>query len=200
MSPDVEVGQGVSSRDTPRAPGDVATAPAMTGPPGILFRVFRDQRVLFLVVGGVNTVVGTAWFALFDGLIGHRWNGFGHYPALVLTYIVAILCAFVLYRTVVFRVRGHVIRDLMRFSLVHVTAFFVNLAHDPRVRLLRTPAGGGAPANWGRVTEAATGTYLKLVCGDSSAATTCSSRRASSGRSRSSTVAPTSSSPLHAAC
>lgn len=37
---------------------------------------------------------------------------------------------------------------------------------DPRVTLLQTPAGGGAPANWSRVTAAATGTYVKLVCGD----------------------------------
>lgn len=37
---------------------------------------------------------------------------------------------------------------------------------DPRVRLLRTPAGGGAERNWNRVTEQAAGSYLKLVCGD----------------------------------
>ncbi|MEO7000112.1 MAG: glycosyltransferase family 2 protein [Terracoccus sp.] len=39
-------------------------------------------------------------------------------------------------------------------------------AVDPRVTLLQTPAGGGAPANWSRVTAAATGEYVKLVCGD----------------------------------
>lgn len=39
-------------------------------------------------------------------------------------------------------------------------------AADPRVTLLRTEAGGGAARNWNRVTDAATGTYLKLVCGD----------------------------------
>jgi glycosyltransferase involved in cell wall biosynthesis len=39
-------------------------------------------------------------------------------------------------------------------------------AGDPRVTILSTPAGGGAPRNWNRVTEAATGEYLKLVCGD----------------------------------
>lgn len=39
-------------------------------------------------------------------------------------------------------------------------------AADARVTLLQTPAGGGAPANWSRVTAAATGTYVKLVCGD----------------------------------
>jgi glycosyltransferase involved in cell wall biosynthesis len=37
---------------------------------------------------------------------------------------------------------------------------------DPRVRLLRTEAGGGAPRNWDRVTASARGELLKLVCGD----------------------------------
>ncbi|MDQ1482560.1 MAG: hypothetical protein QOF35_636 [Actinomycetota bacterium] len=37
---------------------------------------------------------------------------------------------------------------------------------DPRVRLLQTDAGGGASRNWQRVTAAARGELLKLVCGD----------------------------------
>lgn len=37
---------------------------------------------------------------------------------------------------------------------------------DPRVRVLDTPAGGGAPRNWNRVTDAASGELIKLVCGD----------------------------------
>ncbi|MDQ1538012.1 MAG: hypothetical protein QOE58_2405 [Actinomycetota bacterium] len=37
---------------------------------------------------------------------------------------------------------------------------------DPRVRLLRTEAGGGAPRNWERVTAQARGELVKLVCGD----------------------------------
>lgn len=39
-------------------------------------------------------------------------------------------------------------------------------AADPRVRLMRTPPGGGAPANWTAVTAAATAPLIKLVCGD----------------------------------
>jgi glycosyltransferase involved in cell wall biosynthesis len=39
-------------------------------------------------------------------------------------------------------------------------------AADGRVRLLRTPAGGGAERNWNRVTDAARGELVKLVCGD----------------------------------
>ncbi|MBC7596077.1 MAG: glycosyltransferase family 2 protein [Kineosporiaceae bacterium] len=39
-------------------------------------------------------------------------------------------------------------------------------AADPRVTLLTTKAGGGALANWNRVSQAATGDFIKLVCGD----------------------------------
>lgn len=39
-------------------------------------------------------------------------------------------------------------------------------ASDPRVSILTTEAGGGAVRNWNRVSEAATGEYIKLVCGD----------------------------------
>ena len=38
---------------------------------------------------------------------------------------------------------------------------------NPKLRILSpTPTGGGAQANWNRVSSEATGTYLKLVCGD----------------------------------
>jgi glycosyltransferase involved in cell wall biosynthesis len=37
---------------------------------------------------------------------------------------------------------------------------------DPRVQLLRTEKGGGAPRNWARVSAAARGDLVKLVCGD----------------------------------
>ncbi|MGN6272330.1 MAG: glycosyltransferase family 2 protein [Protaetiibacter sp.] len=37
---------------------------------------------------------------------------------------------------------------------------------DPRVTLLTTEAGGGAQRNWNRVSQAARGELIKLVCGD----------------------------------
>lgn len=48
----------------------------------------------------------------------------------------------------------------------HTREVMDRYATDPRVTLLDTPAGGGAARNWNRVTSAAAGTYLKLVCGD----------------------------------
>lgn len=45
-------------------------------------------------------------------------------------------------------------------------AVMSRFAGDDRVTLLSTPAGGGAGRNWNRVTEAASGEFIKLVCGD----------------------------------
>lgn len=45
-------------------------------------------------------------------------------------------------------------------------AILDTFAADSRVRIEVTPTGGGAPANWNRVTELASGHYIKLVCGD----------------------------------
>jgi putative flippase GtrA len=108
-------------------PHDENLPPGVAGEDGLLFRIIKDRRVAFLFVGGLNTAIGTMWFALFDFWLGTKWNGYGHYPALILTYIVSILCAFVLYRRIVFKVHGNVLRDLARFSTVYISAFAINL-------------------------------------------------------------------------
>jgi len=101
----------------------VGAPPGVAGPDGPLLRIIKDRRVAFVIVGGVNTIVGFGWFTLFMFLL-ERW--IGYMGVLVLAQVVSVLCAFVLYRRFVFHVRGHVIRDLLRFSMVYVVAFAVN--------------------------------------------------------------------------
>jgi putative flippase GtrA len=50
---------------------------------------------------------------------------------LLLAHVCAVPTAFVLYRRAVFRVHGHVWRDLARFELVNLTAFAANLVLLP---------------------------------------------------------------------
>ena len=109
----------------PGRPPEIAPPAGMVGTLGPLFRLIKDQRVAFLIVGGANTVIGLAWFALFDAL----WSGvtLGYIWALLCAHVASVLCAFVLYRTLVFRVRGHVWLDLARFEVVNLTALGVNL-------------------------------------------------------------------------
>lgn len=99
----------------------------MSGPPGLLLRVVRDQRVVFLAVGAVNTVFGYLVFAGFLLLLGHS----RYLVALVCAYVIAVLFAFATYRFLVFQVRGHVLRDLGRFVTVYLASFAVNLVVLP---------------------------------------------------------------------
>jgi putative flippase GtrA len=98
-------------------------APTTPTPLGPLLRLIRDQRVAFLIVGGVNTLIGLGWFLLFHRLVGQV---VGYMGTLVLAHVGAVLCAFVLHRRFVFRVRGQVLVDLARFELVNLGALAAN--------------------------------------------------------------------------
>lgn len=100
----------------------------MAGVPGPLLRLVRDQRIAFLIVGGINTATGTGWFVVFFRLFG---GVIGYLGALVFAHIASVLCGFVLYRRFVFRVTGHVLRDLARFELVNLSVLFFNAATLP---------------------------------------------------------------------
>jgi len=92
-------------------------------PTGPLRRLVRDERVAFILVGAVNTAVGVGWFVLFHYLVGAV---LGYMGTLVLAHVAAVLCAFVMHRRLVFRVRGHVLLDLARFEVVNLGALALN--------------------------------------------------------------------------
>ena len=99
----------------------------MSGPPGWLLRAIGDRRVAFLTVGAINTVVGYLCFVGFLLLLGHQ----RYLVVLLCAHVVSVLIAFVLYRFLVFRVRGHVLSDLWRFETIYLSALAVNLALLP---------------------------------------------------------------------
>ncbi len=114
--------EGLHPVDRDRGP-----EPWATEPPGPLLRLIGDQRVAFAVVGGFNTLVSFVAFALFSHLT-HLWGGD---LAVLGAQLVTIPVAFVLHRRFVFRVSGHVLRDLGRFVLVNLIPITVNLAVLP---------------------------------------------------------------------
>lgn len=115
-----------------------AAAPPPGTPPGWLLRVVTDRRVAFLLVGAVNTAIGFVAFFGFDDLwnaLRPSWfDAFGPARAgwvhntvvLACAHVVTVVCAFVLYRTLVFRVRGQVWRDLVRFESVYLGSIALN--------------------------------------------------------------------------
>lgn len=113
--------------DDVRLPGPVPPA-GMRGGLGPLFRLVRDQRVAFLLVGGTNTAVGAIWFIIFQALLQEH---LGYMVVLLCSHVISVLCAFALYRRFVFRVHGHVWRDLGRFEMVNLGNLAFNLAMLP---------------------------------------------------------------------
>lgn len=113
-------------------PDDSMTEPGEPPPPpGILLRLIRDKRIAFLVVGGINTLNGFILFVIFDATVGRYLDVavnrvVGSLVTLALMHVIAVLCAFVLYRRFVFRVRGHVWRDLARFETVYLVSITIN--------------------------------------------------------------------------
>ncbi len=106
--------------------------------PGPLLRIVRDQRVAFIVVGGINTLVGYLFFLLFDftigrGLIPRIGAPLAADVVLACSHVCSVLVAFVLHRRFVFRVRGHVVRDLLRFESVYLVAIGINALVLPLV-------------------------------------------------------------------
>ncbi|MGO9729926.1 GtrA family protein [Mycobacterium sp.] len=110
--------------------------PPETAPPGPLIRLLRDQRVAFLVVGAINTVVGFGIFAACSLTVGHDIDQqfgkvAGSLVTLGITHALGVLFAFVMHRRFVFRVRGHVLRDLVRFESVYLTGLAINAVALP---------------------------------------------------------------------
>lgn len=107
--------------------------PALGRPVRFYFR--RREQLLYLVVGGWNTVFGYGAWAVMQYLLGN----YLHYLVIVLlAWPIAVLNAYVGYRYVVFRSQGPVLRELPRFSLVYVVTLVVNLALLP-IALRVTP-------------------------------------------------------------
>jgi putative flippase GtrA len=92
-----------------------------SGPPGPLMNVVKDQRVAFLLVGGVNTAFSTGLFIALA-------LAFPQAPSFILlsaSWTISLIAVFFVYRKLVFRVKGHVWLDLGRFALVNLRSLLV---------------------------------------------------------------------------
>lgn len=96
----------------------------------LIGRLAGDQRVRFLAVGGVNTLLGYGIYAILAQWVFERVP-FGYLLALVVSYAIAITVAFVLYRRFVFVVKGNVLVDFMRFVGVYAVSILANAAALP---------------------------------------------------------------------
>lgn len=89
----------------------------------VVLAPWRREEVRYLIVGGFNTVVGLALYAGFHALLGHQW---GYLLVLIPAYAVGIVISFLTQRYLVFGVRGRVLGDFARFTLVQLSGLALN--------------------------------------------------------------------------
>lgn len=89
-----------------------------------------DEKVRFVIVGGINTALGYSLFVVFELTMGNR---IGYLGSLYLSYALASIVAFILHRRFTFRAMesGSVIVDFLRFQSVYVVSLLVNTAALP---------------------------------------------------------------------
>lgn len=87
--------------------------------------IWENQRVRFLVVGAYNTLFGYAVFALL-----YTWlHQSVHYLVIaVIAHVVAVVNAFLAHRWLVFRARGNLLADFVRFNITTLGATAIGLA------------------------------------------------------------------------
>ena len=127
----------MDARDTPRIGASppatltpvvtVSRSRAIAARPVALVRRRREQ-ILYLVFGGWNTLFGYGIWALLQYALGERLP---YLAIVVVSWPIAVLNAYVVYRYFVFRSRGPILREFPRFSLVYLATLLVNLALLP---------------------------------------------------------------------
>ncbi|WP_406273833.1 GtrA family protein [Nocardia sp. NBC_00881] len=118
----------VSALDSSRSADPEPGRAALTGPaaadPGPLLRVVRRQEIAFAMVGVVNTALGMVLTVMWLAVLGDRVPAAVAPPA---AYSISVVVAFVLHRTLVFRVRGHLARDFGAFVAVNSGGLLLNM-------------------------------------------------------------------------
>lgn len=89
-------------------------------------KLMSDKRVSFLLVGGFNTFLGFGIYTLLTIWVFHGLR-FGYLFSLVISYAVGISAGFFLYRRFVYKVKGNLIPDFVKFTSVYLFSISLNL-------------------------------------------------------------------------
>jgi putative flippase GtrA len=90
-----------------------------------LFGLLNDERVRFIIIGGLNTGVGYLVFVILELSFGAR---LGYFFSLYGSFLLSSVSAFLLHRRVTFRVTGSggIVVDFLRFLSVYAFALIIN--------------------------------------------------------------------------
>ena len=97
-------------------------------PKTFVFSLYNNEKIRFLLVGGINTVLGLLLFYLVQFFIGKYITYIG---SLLTTHLMVSTIGFILYRKYVFKVTGNLLVDFFRFQSVYSVSLISNLVILP---------------------------------------------------------------------
>lgn len=83
--------------------------------------LLKHKEVRFLIVGGINTVVGYAAFALFVSI------GLQYLIANTLATVIGVINSYLWNRFFTFKSKGKAMGEIIRFSLVYATSYCISM-------------------------------------------------------------------------
>jgi putative flippase GtrA len=86
------------------------------------------EKILYLITGGWNTVFGYGSFALLYYFLSGHVNSL---VILTISYVISITNSYIGYKLFVFRTKGGIIREYLRFYVVYGGSFIVNIVLLP---------------------------------------------------------------------
>jgi putative flippase GtrA len=84
----------------------------------------HKEKIMYLIVGMWNTAFG---YGLFAGLYYLLSKSMHYNVILLICYVVSTINAYLLYKYLVFKTKGDLIRGYLRFSMVYVYAYLGNM-------------------------------------------------------------------------
>jgi putative flippase GtrA len=92
------------------------------------FLTQHEQKIRYLIIGGWNTLFG---YSVFAGL--YFWlSGSVHYLLILfISYVLSITNAYIGYKIFVFRTKGNILKEYLRFYVVYGASFLFNLVTLP---------------------------------------------------------------------
>ena len=91
-------------------------------------KIWDNEKIRYLIIGGYNTFIGYGVFALLWMLFGHSLH---YITILLIAHIASVINAFLGYKFFVFRKEAGAWVDFMRFNLVYLGALVFNILALP---------------------------------------------------------------------
>jgi putative flippase GtrA len=94
----------------------------------MLKNLWNNQKIRYLIIGGYNTAFGYGCFALLWWIFDTKL----HYIILLtISHILSVINAYLGYRLLVFKTKGKWLKEFIKFNLVYLGSFAINLLALP---------------------------------------------------------------------